>query len=105
MASIKAALEMKIESVEDIRDLLQSAQGEELRQNQLHRAEVLLDAARSLLKLAGQLRATMKDTRVRHLVAQHALLTRVEELAKTATAEELPQLSSAYLDLPRPGED
>jgi hypothetical protein len=105
IASIEAALKMGIDTVEDIRDVLESAEGEELRQNRLHSAEVLLEGGRKMLELAQQIRATMENTRVRHLAAQHALLTRVEELAKTATAEQLTQLSAAYLDLPRPGED
>jgi len=112
-AAVTAANEMYIKDMEEIRDLVDRAEGEDLR-DQLSRLsdkmvaggftmrEILLDFGKIVKEVAqaiGDVKTADFLLDSRHTRAQSALLIRTAELAEAASVEDLCSLTASYSTL------
>jgi len=110
IATVQAAMQMGIADLEDIRELIISAEGEQLRavlEGARARisagAQAILDAVDRIRAIQDQLRqqaaevdASDIDLDHHHVRAQKALLSRTIELAEHADVESLYSLTASY---------
>lgn len=108
--SVRAALEMGISDLDDIRDLITTAQGEELRADLLKSYGMLRRNAQSLLAAGSELERRAEryvaqqeeladanfELDVKHVALQKVLMSRIEALAGAADVNDLYTLVSAY---------
>lgn len=109
LESVKAAIDMGIVDTAYIKQMLENAEGEDLRAKMITISEHLVVVAKQILPLSVRYTKfveSMMSARVRiadlHVDAQTALLKRMVSLSESATAEEFGYLAVAYTYLPQP---
>lgn len=100
---------MGITNIADLREMLNSAANEELRAKVREILEGLqnqLENVSQVHQLLVQLRESLLSAPMRvaslHADAQEALLGRISHLAKSASVEQVADLTAAYRQLPEP---